>query len=806
MTMWSATEQYTSGRVVLSGGSLTAYRLPIIKFTEFGGNITLGGSMTTKMMNNFQPGPLSARALSGTTLLGASVQSGNTVTLDYASILSGTVNVLSGGSLSIGGRTFAQTTVMKGATLNLVDGSSQWELAANIISGGTLNTWRDPYITYTSAGGVINLQSGCGATDIAGPMVSGLTTVNIMSGATLTSGTSLASVNVMSGNVINVSKGGTVSGAYALHTGAVMNVSGTTAGAVNVNPGATYNLFSGAQQSVVYSVTTLSGGVINASTDPRATYTSTGGTMNLIGVSNATTTTNLVAGNTTVNLVSGTNASDARLRTGNVMYVDGASSLTGTASVDSGAKLTVAGKINGAVNLANGGTLVINATAGGSVAMLGSTNAGLLISGLASGGTLTTQIISFDGVAPGNSDGIQIAGVKAADVASVSYPDDDHVVFTLKNGKVITLNIVGAKAAGYSLSDSSAGNLMYETCFLAGNMIATPDGLRAIETLNVGDRVSVFEKDSRKTGTRTILWAGQKTVYTPSSATLGTATDRGAFPVRILKDAFAPDTPSQDMLITPEHCLCLDGRLVPARMLVNDRSIFYDRSFESYTYYHIETKDHCLIWANNVLTETYLDTGNRMMFDDVQSDFTPDAHGQSVVLLDVSIGFVQPLHQAILDRAIVQGVAAREVDPVLTGDPGLYLLTDRGTVLENRSTNPGVAKFALPSGVHSVRLVSRSARPCDTLGPFVDDRRRLGILVGGITLFSSQTAVDITTHLSRDFPGWHTCEHGPVRWTDGFAFLPLPQDSVTHGSSLAIEVHAVTVYRLEEEEPAALSA
>ena len=174
--------------------------------------------------------------------------------------------------------------------------------------------------------------------------------------------------------------------------------------------------------------------------------------------------------------------------------------------------------------------------------------------------------------------------------------------------------------------------------------------------------------------------------------------------------------------------------------------------------------------------------------------------------LEVSIDFVQPLYQAILDRAVAQGVPAHQPDPVLTSDPGLYLLTDRGTVLENRSVNPGVAKFALPSGVHSVRLVSRNARPSDTIGPFVDDRRCLGVLVGAVTLFASQTAVDITTHLEQDLPGWHASEHGPVRWTNGFAFLPLPENSVTHGSSLAIEVRAVTVYRLEEDEPAALSA
>jgi len=748
---------------------------------------------------------------SGGTINGATVGFNGMISLELGAIHRGTVTV-NGGIYHINGTTTGPTILNAGGQVSLYGGTTQNAGGEIHLSGGQINTYKNAAIVYTAAGGTVAVQSGA-TQSFARNLVAGNTTFNILSGGKITgTDTSIAgwanASLLQSGNRIVINPGGTLAAGVA-----GLTVSAGASILVNGRMDANTTLLSGAIMTVSASATwgnmvTVQGGQIDVfGTRVNARFGPGGGVINLYNAGTVPLGNNMFADAATVNVYSGSTYIGGVSYSGNVINIMPGGQIGAHWIGDGSTVNAVSGKILAdGVTIRGGGKAFIGPNTGGKISLAGSTNGGLTIMGLEAGGTLTTQITDFDGTAPGNSDAIKIAGVRAADVASVSYPDADYVVFTLKNGSIITLNIVGAKAAGYSLSDTADGNLLYETCYLAGNMITTPDGMRAVETLAVGDRVSVLDAKSGKLETRVIVWTGQKTVQTQSSPALDGAVDRGAYPVRILKNALAPNMPSQDMLITPEHCLCLDGRLVPVRMLVNDRSIFYDRSFESYTYYHIETEDHCLIWANNVLTETYLDTGNRTMFDGDRSMYIPAAHGQSAAPIDVSIDFVQPLHKAILDRAIVQGVRPRSIDPVLTGDPGLYLLTDRGTVLENRSTNPGVAKFALPSGVHSVRLVSRSARPCDTLGPFVDDRRRLGILVGGITLFSSQTAVDITTHLSRDFPGWHTCEHGPVRWTDGFAFLPLPQDSVTHGSSLAIEVRAVTEYRLEEEEPEALSA
>lgn len=73
--------------------------------------------------------------------------------------------------------------------------------------------------------------------------------------------------------------------------------------------------------------------------------------------------------------------------------------------------------------------------------------------------------------------------------------------------------------------------------------------------------------------------------------------------MRILKDTFKPGVPKKDLLITPEHCLFIDGHFIPARMLINGRSIYYDYSMTTYEYYHIETEDHSIIWADGMMTK-----------------------------------------------------------------------------------------------------------------------------------------------------------------------------------------------------------
>lgn len=162
----------------------------------------------------------------------------------------------------------------------------------------------------------------------------------------------------------------------------------------------------------------------------------------------------------------------------------------------------------------------------------------------------------------------------------------------------------------HGLRVSSDTETFFDTCFLAGAMLRTPAGNRAVEEMAIGDRICTYDWRNNAELTQSVKWVGHKKMVVRPHLRI----DEAGYPVRILKDAISDGVPYKDLLVTPEHCLFFDGKFIPVRMLVNGRSIFYDRVFTSYTYYHIETETHSVIWANDMLTESYLDTGNRATF------------------------------------------------------------------------------------------------------------------------------------------------------------------------------------------------
>jgi len=329
-------------------------------------------------------------------------------------------------------------------------------------------------------------------------------------------------------------------------------------------------------------------------------------------------------------------------------------------------------------------------------------------------------------------------------------------------------------------------------------MIETSNGPIAVEDLRIGSEIVTFKEDIDVL--RRVTWVGQAhcTVrpHLPD--------DEAGYPVRILKDAIADGVPYKDMLITAEHCLFFDGKFVPARMLVNGRSIFFDKSITSYDYYHIETEEHSVIMADGMLTESYLDTGNRSTFrqsGEVVS-LTPSRNltwEDAAVPLTVSRETVEPLFRKIENRADKAGFAFQIEARPLTYDSDLHLTTDTGAVIRPARQSNGRVMFMIPDRVESVRIVSYASRPCDVIGPFIDDRRSLGVLVGTVTLFESNRTRMLTDHLHDvQLSGWNNVEEGTMRWTSGNAFLPLGERAPGAIALMAIEVRAAGPYVLDE--------
>ena len=142
-------------------------------------------------------------------------------------------------------------------------------------------------------------------------------------------------------------------------------------------------------------------------------------------------------------------------------------------------------------------------------------------------------------------------------------------------------------------------------CFMAGTLIATPEGLKSVENLEIGNLVTTT--DGRH---EPIRWVGRQTVSRLFTDPLR------ILPIRVKADALAEGVPARDLLISPDHALLVDGVLAHAAALVNGTSIVREyQTPQVFTYYHIELADHSLILAENAPAETFIDNVDRLAFD-----------------------------------------------------------------------------------------------------------------------------------------------------------------------------------------------
>ncbi|WP_415789566.1 Hint domain-containing protein [Bordetella tumulicola] len=192
--------------------------------------------------------------------------------------------------------------------------------------------------------------------------------------------------------------------------------------------------------------------------------------------------------------------------------------------------------------------------------------------------------------------------------------------------KFVKFQIDGDVPAGTVLSVYDNGLISY-ACYLRGTHIATPDGESKVEALRAGDKVLTASGQ-----VATVKWLG----YRKLTASRIPAKDAlKAFPITFHKDAIADNVPHRDLTISPHHHLYFDGKLIPAMALVNGKTITQDLSRQSFEYFHVELDHFDILLAEGVAAESYVDTGNRSMFQNVNptsmlADFGPAPGRQSI--------------------------------------------------------------------------------------------------------------------------------------------------------------------------------
>ena len=133
----------------------------------------------------------------------------------------------------------------------------------------------------------------------------------------------------------------------------------------------------------------------------------------------------------------------------------------------------------------------------------------------------------------------------------------------------------------------------------------------------------------------------------------------------------------------------------------------------------------------------------------------------------------------------------------LTGtphDPALYIRLGNGDLVPAHRRNGPRYFFVLPDGPTHAVLQSRSALPAEIDGPFVDDRRQLGVCVRSAALWTElrSTILEIGTS---GLPGWHHPEpFADCRWTNGQAGLTLPV--LFQPTMLEVELSATVRYAI----------
>lgn len=150
----------------------------------------------------------------------------------------------------------------------------------------------------------------------------------------------------------------------------------------------------------------------------------------------------------------------------------------------------------------------------------------------------------------------------------------------------------------FEASDHSHNSNKDVPCFVAGTLIATPDGERAAEALSPGDLV--LTKDH---GAQPLRWLGTRRVE-----------GAGDFaPIHIRANTFGAH---RDLLVSPLHRILIRDTLaellfgesevlVAARDLVNDHSV-RRRPMDRVTYVHLLFDQHEVIFSQGLETESFL--------------------------------------------------------------------------------------------------------------------------------------------------------------------------------------------------------
>ena len=203
-----------------------------------------------------------------------------------------------------------------------------------------------------------------------------------------------------------------------------------------------------------------------------------------------------------------------------------------------------------------------------------------------------------------DGDPITVTGIGTASNGTATLNPDGTVTYTPDTG------FVGEDTVSYTIEDGEGGTdtgeiIFSVPCFTPGTLIATPQGERLVEELQVGDRVM-----TRDNGIQEIRWIGRRDL---TGHELARAPEMR--PVLIRRGALGPDLPAHDMLVSPQHrvlvsnartALYFDERevLVAAKHLIGLEGVD-EVDATGVSYIHIMFDQHEVVLSNGAWSESF---------------------------------------------------------------------------------------------------------------------------------------------------------------------------------------------------------
>jgi hypothetical protein len=516
--------------------------------------------------------------------------------------------------------------------------------------------------------------------------------------------------------------------------------------------------------------------------------------------------------------------------TGGITLNNTSAKLTGFGTVTTGTTTSTDFDGTGAVTATGGVLDFTKATNSGSVTAYHiAASAGSVLQFDGAVGTATIHpAVTFDSVATGGLGTLDLTDATNNDFHGTVNNFVIHDKIQVLNADHVTLNgagtvltafdasntqleaiTLGQSHTGFTFSVDTATDTITTDmpCYAAGTRILTATGERVVESLLQGDIALTLS--GGELSAQPVKWLGRRRIDLTAHPHPETVA-----PIRIRRGAFADSMPHTDLLVSPDHAVFVDGKLICARQLINGTTIRQEKGWTAVDYFHVELDSHAILLAEGLPAESYLNTGNRGFFANsgeplvLHPDLTdetdyPTRQAGSCAPFVWDEASVRPVWQRLAERAEALGQPAPHVDT--TTDPGLRIVV-KGRMVKPLYGENGLFIFALPKGATEVRLVSRAGAPTDTR-PWLDDRRSLGVSVERVLLRGANEMREIPLDHPDLSQGWWAVERDGAalrRWTNGAAVLPLP--AMDGPTMLEIRANNAGMSYLERAEQASLVA